>query len=52
MEMVKAMDAGRVFACEVIEIPEDMNFTSLEEKVSDVAINLVLNKLPLFLKEN
>ena len=48
MEMVKAMDAGRVFASEVIEIPEDMNFTSLEEKVSDVAINLVLNKLPLF----
>lgn len=48
MEMVKAMDAGRVFASEVIEITEDMNFTSLEEKVSDVAINLVLNKLPLF----
>lgn len=46
MEMVKAMDAGRVFAKETIDIPENMNFTELEEKVSQCAIDLALKKLP------
>lgn len=48
MEMVKAMDAGRIFAKDEIEIPKEMNFTELEERISQCAIDLALSKLPLY----
>lgn len=50
MEMVAKMDAGRMFAKREIEISDDDNLTSLEAKMAECAIKLVLEKLPLYLK--
>lgn len=49
MEMVKEMDAGRIFAQCVIDIPPSMVYTELEATISKAAIDLVLSKLPMFL---
>ena len=50
MEMVKAMDAGRMYAKKEILIAEDDNATSLFNKVKIAAGELVLEALPLYIK--
>ena len=50
MEMVKAMDAGRMYAKKEIEIVEDDNATSLFNKVKIAASELVLEALPLYIE--
>ena len=49
MEMVKAMDAGRMYAKKEIVIAEDDNATSLFNKVKIAAGELVLEALPLYI---
>ncbi len=49
MEMVKAMDAGRVFVRTSIAIAPEDDFGSLSAKVSATAINLLIDKLPEYL---
>ena len=50
MEMVKAMDAGRMYAKKEIVIDEEDNATSLFNKVKEAASELVLESLPLYIK--
>ena len=50
MEMVKAMDAGRMYAKKEIKIEEDDNATSLFNKVKIAASELVLEALPKYIK--
>ena len=49
MEMVKAMDAGRMYAKKAISIEEDDNATSLFNKVKIAAKELVLEALPKYI---
>ena len=49
MEMVKAMDAGRMYAKKEIRIEEDDNATSLFNKIKIAASELVLESLPLYI---
>ena len=49
MEMVKAMDAGRMYAKKEIVIEEDDNSTSLFNKVKEAASELVIESLPLYI---
>lgn len=49
MEMVKAMDAGRVYACKEVEIDEEDNSTSLFKKMAVAAKELILEKLPEYI---
>ena len=49
MEMVKAMDAGRMYAKKKIKIEEDDNATILFKKVKIAASELVLESLPKYL---
>ena len=46
MEMVKAMDAGRVYATEEVVIEDEDNATSLFKKMAEAAKKLILEKLP------
>ncbi len=46
MEMVAAMDAGKMFAKEEVVIDDEDNSTSLFEKMSDAATRLILKALP------
>ena len=50
MEMVKAMDAGRMYAKKEIKIEDDDNATSLFNKVKEAASELVIESLPLYIK--
>ena len=50
MEMVKAMDAGRMYAKKEVAISEDDNSTSLFNKIKEAAAELVLEALPLYIK--
>ena len=50
MEMVKAMDAGRMYAKKEVLIAEDDNATSLFNKIKIAASELVLEALPLYIK--
>ena len=50
MEMVKAMDAGRMYAKKEIKIAEDDNATSLFNKVKIAASELILEALPLYIE--
>ena len=50
MEMVKAMDAGRMFAKKEVIIDEEDNATSLFNKIKEDARDLVLESLPLYIK--
>ena len=45
MEMVKAMDAGRMYAKKEIPLLEEDNYSSLSEKVAKASIELVLSDL-------
>ena len=49
MEMVKAMDAGRMYAKKEVVISEDDNSTSLFNKIKIAAADLVLETLPLYI---
>ena len=49
MEMVKAMDAGRMYAKKEIAIAEDDNATSLFSKVKIAASELILEALPKYI---
>jgi methionyl-tRNA formyltransferase len=48
MEMVAAMDAGRMYGKKEVKIEEDDNATSLFKKISEAAKNLVLELLPKY----
>ena len=50
MEMVKAMDAGRMYAKKEVIIAKDDNATSLFNKIKEAASELVLEALPLYIK--
>ena len=50
MEMVKAMDAGRMYAKKEVIIEEEDNSTSLFNKIKEAASELVLESLPLYIK--
>ncbi len=50
MEMVKAMDAGRMYAKKEVMIAEKDNATSLFNKIKEAAKDLVLEALPLYIK--
>lgn len=50
MEMVKAMDAGRMYHKEEITIEENDNYTSLYEKMIECAKITALNSLDLYLE--
>ena len=50
MEMVKAMDAGRMYAKKEVMIDEEDNATSLFNKIKEAAKDLVLEALPLYIK--
>ncbi|MFA7378524.1 MAG: methionyl-tRNA formyltransferase, partial [Bacilli bacterium] len=49
MEMIDKMDAGKMFAKASINIDNDDNFTTLSQKLAEVAARLVIDKLPLYL---
>ncbi len=49
MEMVKAMDAGRMYAKKEVVIDEDDNSTSLFNKIKIAASELILEALPLYI---
>ena len=49
MEMIKEMDAGRMYAKKEIEIEEDDNATTLFSKVKIAASELVLEALPKYI---
>ena len=50
MEMVKAMDAGRMYAKKEVAIDEDDNAASLFNKIKEAAKELVLEALPLYIR--
>ena len=49
MEMVAAMDAGRMYAKKEVEIDEEDNSTSLFKKMAGAAKELILESLPLYI---
>ena len=49
MEMVKAMDAGRMYGKKEVVITDDDNSTSLFKKIGEAARDLVLELLPKYL---
>lgn len=49
MEMVKEMDAGKMYAKKEVIIDEDDNMTSLFTKMADAAKELILEALPKYL---
>ena len=49
MEMVKAMDAGRMYAKKEVLIDENDNSTSLFNKIKEAAKELVLEALPKYI---
>ena len=49
MEMVKAMDAGRMYGKKEVIIEEEDNATSLFNKISDAARDLALELLPKYI---
>lgn len=49
MEMVKEMDAGRVYAQCTVDIGEDETMQELSERLNDASIDLLLKMLPKYL---
>ena len=49
MEMVKAMDAGRVYACEKVAIGEDMTTAELNLELEKVSKEMIKEYLPKYL---
>ncbi len=50
MEMIPAMDAGRVFACDHVSIGPDETFYELNQRLMDVSCDMIRKYLPLYLK--
>jgi len=50
MEMVKAMDAGRIFAQDTIEIEDKDNYSSMCNKMQGLALKMAEKYLPLYLE--
>lgn len=50
MEMVKEMDAGRVFAQCTVDIDEDETMSQLSEKLNAASIDLLLQMLPKYIR--
>ena len=48
MEMIKEMDAGKMFAKEIVDIEETDNATSLFNKIGEAALRLSLRELPRY----
>ncbi len=48
MEMIKELDAGDVYACEKIDIEKEDNYTSLQDKLKELACSMVSKYLPLY----
>lgn len=48
MEMEKGMDTGKVYAVNKLDIKEDDNYTSLKERLTELAFDMVKNYLPLY----
>ena len=51
MEMIKEMDAGKMFAKETVNIDEDDNATTLFNKIGKAALTLALRELPHYLND-
>lgn len=49
MEMIDKMDAGRMYAKEIVEIDEEDNSTSLFIKIGEAAKRLILRELPNYI---
>jgi methionyl-tRNA formyltransferase len=49
MQMVKAMDAGVIYACEHLPIGEDETFSELNERLIELSIKMMLAQLPKYL---
>ena len=49
MEMIKAMDAGRMYGKKEVTITDDDNATSLFQKIAEAAKDLVLELLPKYI---
>ncbi len=49
MEMVKAMDAGDVFARTIVPIDPDETFTELNQKLKEESVRLIKEMLPLYI---
>lgn len=52
MEMIDKMDAGKMYAKEVVPILANDNYTSLSKKMGEAASRLILRSLPLYLENN
>lgn len=50
MEMVAAMDAGKMYAAIDVDIEASDNYTSLCDKISEAAISLCLDALPFYVQ--
>ncbi|MCQ2742922.1 MAG: methionyl-tRNA formyltransferase [Bacilli bacterium] len=50
MEMVEAMDAGRVYDVAEISIEPNDNYTSLSQKVAEAAAELIVKDIPLYVE--
>lgn len=50
MEMIDKMDAGKMYAKEVVPILANDNYTSLSKKMGEAALRLILRSLPLYLE--
>ena len=48
MEMVKAMDAGDIYAQEELAILPEDNYTTLSRRLSDLALSMAVHSLPLY----
>ena len=49
MEMTKAMDAGKIYACEHVAIGPDETFAELNERLMQVSCEMLRKDLPLYL---
>lgn len=49
MQMVKAMDAGVVYACQHVSIGEDETFAELNARLIEASIALIIEALPKYL---
>ena len=49
MEMVKAMDAGKVYAVEKVDIDEDMTTFDLNNELEKVSSSMIIKYLPMYL---
>jgi methionyl-tRNA formyltransferase len=51
MEMIDKMDAGKMYAKEIVDISPEDNTTSLFDKMAVAAANLIIRELPNYLED-